>query len=240
MVAVSMLMVQCEDGSELKKTLQAYLLAVMSVFPYWKGHGRFKQAEFTETIFTSLIDCLNTSWEVEFYVTIRKYVDAALNEAGDVELYGNIASFIFRGYLNSSKTLSSSALEKVTAECVRILESEIYDLRVFLPEAPPGTPLNELLRKYFILPASSLAATFHCFRNFRNANTDVKMDCEKLCIALITYTTSISTFLSQCETYEAELAGLLKLILVRKSAISSCIIFLENVKNCHSSLFSSD
>lgn len=211
-----MLMVRCEAGSELKKTLQAYLLAVMSIFPFWKGHGRFKQAEFTETIFTALIDCLNSSWEAEFYATVRKYVDAALNEAGDVEMYGNIASFIFRGFLNGSKPLSASALDKVTFECVRILESEVYDLRVFLPEAPPGTPLNELLRKYFILPASCLAATFHCFRNFRNANSDAQMDCEKLCIALITYTTSISTFLSRCETFEAELAGLLKLILVRK------------------------
>ncbi len=212
-------MAECSEPSEIRQVLQKYLLAVLSIFPLWKGHGRFKQAEFAEKIFTSLIKCLNSSWENEFFVTVRKFIDAALNESNDVEMHGNVTSYIFRGFLNCSPSLWSSALGKVIGECVRILDSSIYDLRVFLPEAPPGSPLNELLRKYFILPASAMAATFHCLRNFKNTNGNTNIDCEKLCIALITYTTSIGTFLSQCETFEAELAGLMKLIMVKLEGI---------------------
>lgn len=218
LIAVSWLMTESQESCEVRQVLQKYLLSVLTIFPLWKGHGRFKQAEFTEKIFTSLIKCLNASWENEFFVVVKKFVDMALNEANDVELYGNVTSYIFRGFLNCGNALWTSALNKVIAECVRILDSSIYDLRVFLPEAPPGSPLNELLRKYFILPASALAATFHCLRIFKNSHSSEQtssVDCEKLCIALITYATSIGTFLAQCDTFEAELAGLMKLILVK-------------------------
>ena len=99
---------------------------------------------------------------------------------------------------------------------MRLITSEIYDLRSFLPEAPVGTRLNELLRKYFILPASALASTFHALRHLKESNEafDAKLlDFETFSNVLLTYLSSISSFLSNCETHEAELASLLKLIL---------------------------
>lgn len=227
LIALSWLLAECDESCSFRQELQKYLLSVLSLFPLWKGHGRFEQTDFTEKLFTSLVKCLNPSWENEFFAVVRKFVSMALNESNDVELYGNVASYIFRGFLNSTDAFEASTLDKIIGECVKILDSSIYDLRVFLPEAPPGSPLNELLRKYFILPASALAATFHSLRSFKISQANASVDCEKLCIALITYITSIGSFLSQCETFEAELAGLMKLILVSDKHLWTNVLIIH-------------
>jgi hypothetical protein len=199
--------------SELRTAFQLYLLGVLRMFPYWKPHSYFKQNNFIEVIVTRILDCLNPETEDFFFDVLKTYVDFSLDDTSDLEYFGNVASYFFRGLMQDCPILSLKSISRLINECLRLIESEVYDLRSFLPEAPVGAPLNELLRKYFILPASSLAATFHALRTQRKTDSSLKLDCEHLSTILLTYLSSISSFLSNCVSHEAELASLLKLIL---------------------------
>ena len=217
-LAVSMLLVATEKDSSLRTTFTFYLLGVLKVFPYWKPHILFKQNNFIESIVSRIVKCLNSETESAFFSVMKGFVDYSLDEATDLEYYGNMTSFFFRGLLHetTSSSLSPNCVSKLIFETLRLITSEIYDLRSFLPEAPVGTRLNELLRKYFILPASALASTFHALRHLKESNEafDAKLlDFETFSNVLLTYLSSISSFLSNCEAHEAELASLLKLIL---------------------------
>lgn len=212
-LAVSMLLEATPTDSNIRTSFQLYLLGVLKIFPFWKPHGRFKQNIFIETIVTRIIKCVTLESEEYFFNVLKSFVDLSLDDTTDLEYFGNVTSYFFKGLLHESPSLSILGISKLIAQCLRIIGSEIYDLRSFLPEAPVGTPLNELLRKYFILPASALAATFHAFRNLKQENANLNLDCENISSVLLTYLSSISTFLSNCETHEAELASLLKLIL---------------------------
>lgn len=212
-LAVSMLLVATPKESNLRTIFTLYLLGVLKVFPFWKPHILFKQNAFIETLVTRVVKCLNSETEEAFFNVLKGFVDFALDESTDLEYYGNVTSYFFRGLLNESVTLSINCISKLIIECLRLIGSEIYDLRTFLPEAPVGTRLNELLRKYFILPASALAATFHALRNLKVENSSATLDCEEISTVLLTYLSSISSFFSNCENHEAELASLLKLIL---------------------------
>lgn len=212
-LAISMLLVATPKESNLRPIFTLYLLGVLKVFPLWKPHILFKQNAFIETLVTRIVKCLNSQTEEAFFNVLKGFVDLALDESTDLEYYGNVTSYFFRGLLNESVTLSINCISKLLNECLRLIGSEIYDLRTFLPEAPVGTRLNELLRKYFILPASALAATFHALRNLKVENSSASLNCEELSAVLLTYLSSISSFFSNCENHEAELASLLKLIL---------------------------
>lgn len=222
-LALSVILEAIDNNSQLQNNIQFYLIGILSLFPQWKVHCRFKQSVFIELITTRLFQCLNSVTEVPFFNCLKKFVDMSLNESEDVEYYGNVSSFIFKGILNNRKCISIISLTKLFAESIRILESSLYDIRTFLPDAPIGAPLNEILRKYFILPASALASSFHSLRLLKNSET-VNMDginFDKMIIVLLSYTTAISSFLSNCEGHEAELSGLLKLILKMLKVIVS-------------------
>lgn len=212
-LAISMLLVATPKESNLRPIFTLYLLGVLKVFPLWKPHNLFKQTAFIETLVTRIIKCLNSETEEAFFNVLKGFVDLSLDESSDLEYYGNVTSYFFRGLLHESVPLSINCISKLIIECLRLIGSVIYDLRTFLPEAPVGTRLNELLRKYFILPASALAATFHALRNLKVENSSATLNCEELSTVLLTYLSSISSFFSNCENHEAELASLLKLIL---------------------------
>lgn len=212
-LAISMLLVATPKESNLRPIFTLYLLGVLKVFPLWKPHILFKQNAFIETLVTRIIKCLNSETEEAFFNVLKGFVDLSLDESSDLEYYGNVTSYFFRGLLHESVPLSINCISKLIIECLRLIGSVIYDLRTFLPEAPVGTRLNELLRKYFILPASALAATFHALRNLKVENSSATLNCEELSTVLLTYLSSISSFFSNCENHEAELASLLKLIL---------------------------
>jgi len=173
----------------------------------------FKQNVFIESIVTRTLKSLNSETEDIFFDVLKIFVDFSLDESSDLEYFGNVTSYFFRGLMQDYSCLSIKSISRLINECSRLVVSEVYDLRSFLPEAPVGTPLNELLRKYFILPASSLAATFHALRNLKISDSTLKLECEQLSTILLTYLSSISSFLANCQAHEAELASLLKLIL---------------------------
>lgn len=208
-----MLLAATSKESNLRTIFTLYLLGVLKVFPFWKPHILFKQNSFIESIVKRIVKCLNNDTEEAFFNVLKGFVDSSVDESTDLEYYGNVTSYFFRGLLHESTTLSVNCTSKLIIECLKLINSEIYDLRTFLPEAPVGTRLNELLRKYFILPASALAATFHALRNLKVENTSATLDCENISNVLLAYLSSISTFLSNCNDHEAELASLLKLIL---------------------------
>lgn len=212
-MAISMLLVALPKDSSMKTIFTLYLLGVLKAFPHWKPHVLFKQNIFIEKLVKRIAKCLNIETEDAFFNVLKGFVDYSLDESTDLEYFGTVTSYFFRGLLHESASLPPSCISKLIVECLRLISSEIYDLRSFLPDAPVGTRLNELLRKYFILPASALAASFHALRNLKVEYADATLDCEELTKALLTYLSAISSFLSNCESHEAELASLLKLIL---------------------------
>ena len=208
-----MILVATSKDCKLRTIFTLYLLGILKIFPYWKPHSFFKQNSFIELIVKRIAKCLNSETEDIFFGVLKGFVDLSLDESTDLEYYGNVTSYFFRGLLHETTGLSLSCTSKLINECLKLISSEIYDLRSFLPDAPAGTRLNELLRKYFILPASALAATFHALRNLKLENSEATIDCESVSTILLTYLSSISTFISNCDNHEAELASLLKLIM---------------------------
>lgn len=220
-MAVSLLLAAIPKDSSMRTIFTLYLLGVLKIFPFWKPHVLFKPNIFIEKLVTRIAKCLNSETEDAFFSVLKGFVDFSLDESTDLEYFGTVTSYFFRGLLHESASLPPSCISKLIVECLRLITSEIYDLRSFLPDAPVGTRLNELLRKYFILPASALAASFHALRNLKVENADATLDCEELTKILLTYLSAISSFLSNCENHEAELASLLKLILKMLKVITT-------------------